>query len=165
MAAMIRETTYRRQIFFYFLLFALVAVWARVLYAVYEHTVNEDLLLYENTSLLKDELYMDANVSISRPSYIADFLDPFEPPKSLFKKTKPTVEKAAVPKKEVIVSEIPVLRLKGVTGVTATVDGGDDVIHFVRPGDSIGEVKILKVTKDQVLARFNNSKFTLKIKP
>ncbi|MFK7849038.1 MAG: hypothetical protein AB8G77_27365 [Rhodothermales bacterium] len=126
---------------------------------------NEDILLSENTSLLKDKLNMDVNVSISHPAYIADFLDPFEPPKSLFKKTKPTVEKVAVPQKEVIVSEIPVLRLKGVTGVTATVNGGDDVVHFVRPGDSIGEVEILKVTKDQVLARFKNSTFNLKIKP
>ncbi len=164
LVAMKLEATYHRRFFFYFLLLVLIGVWVRVIYAVYEHVEREDMLLSEHASLLNHRSHSDVPVTAGRPAYIADFPDPFEPAKSLFEKAKPADEKVSVSKKEVIVPEIPVLTLKGVTGITAMVNGADDVVHFVVPGDSIGEVKILEVAKDHVLAKFENTTFILNLK-
>ena len=156
--------TYRRKFLFYILLVALIGIWMRVIFSVYQQVEGGEVS-FEQTAEISSQGFEVLEERASAPAYTPDFRDPFEPAASLFVRRKPRVVKTKSPKPDNSAErEAPPLELQGITGITATIHGSDGAVHFVRPGELVEGVKILKVTPTEVLAIFANKTITLKLK-
>lgn len=157
------KTTYRRRFLFNLLLVALVGIWASVFITVFEQVDGSEALQSGATVSVEQKPIEGAGPSPRVQPYSSDYKDPFEPAASVFFQPQPVNSR-----KDIAVQEnkgLPQITLLGITGITATVNGSNDLVYFVKPGDSVEGVQILQVIHDHVLAKYEEQTLTLKIKP
>ena len=155
----------RKRFLFYVLFVALIGIWARVVYSVYEQVDLEETVSTTSFTPPAHTTAPDTTGVVTRAPYPADYPDPFAPPQRLFYRPRPAVAATPRPAKAEEPVTAPPLTLQGITGETAMVHGSDDTLHFVGPGDVIDGVTIVRVERDRVLASFNKTSITLTLRP
>ena len=158
-------STYQRRLFFYALLAVLIGIWGRVIYSVYEKMEAGVDAAAGPDSIAGGSRQLSPAMETERLPYEAGFRDPFMPAAALFYKPRPVSSRTSLSvKPEPAIAEPPPLILQGITGTTATLNGSENEVYFVRPGDSVDGVKILEVKRDHVLARIANKTFPLNLR-
>jgi len=97
----------------------------------------------------------------SQVPYDSSFRDPFARPAGLFA-LKPVVSgKPAEPLLEPKQPVLPPLKLSGIVGETALLQGEAGSVYIMRTGESIEGARILEVRHDHIVVRFQGRSHTL----